>query len=194
MQQNRECEYKLLISAEQFHTIKAHFNPHTTVIQTNHYFDTADLALKAQHTSARIRVYADHAELTFKRKNGIANDELTFEVSDTSLAFLDPSVKAQLAQWGIVQPLMPIGVLKTERSIVKMEHGDLCLDVNDYHGITDYEVEYEVTGDDFTGLAEFQEILALFGLKWIKNAPAKVRRCVQAARASGFGSSEPSIR
>jgi uncharacterized protein YjbK len=194
MQQNRECEYKLLISAEQFHTIKAHFNPHTTVIQTNHYFDTADLALKAQHTSARIRVYADHAELTFKRKNGIANDELTFEVSDTSLAFLDPSVKAQLAQWGIVQPLMPIGILKTERSIVKMEHGDLCLDVNHYHGITDYEVEYEVTGDDFTGLAEFQEILALFGLKWIRNAPAKVRRCVQAARASGFGSSEPSIR
>jgi uncharacterized protein YjbK len=194
MHQNRECEYKLLVSEEQFHTIKAHFNPKTTVIQTNHYFDTADLALKAQHTSARIRVYADRAELTFKRKNGIANDELTFEVSDPSSAFLDPSVKAQLAQWGIVSPLMPIGVLKTERSIVKCRHGDLCLDVNHYHGITDYELEYEVAGDDFAGLADFQEILALFGLKWFKNAPAKVRRCVQAAHASGFGSSGPSIR
>ena len=193
MKQNREVEFKLLVDEATFLRIKAHFNPSVTILQTNHYFDTADMALKARHISARIRVFADHSELTFKRKDGIANDEMTFEVKGPTTAFLDPQVKALLAQWGIVHPLFPIGVLKTERSLVHLTNGDLCLDVNHYHGLTDYELEYEVTGDEFTGLAEFQELLALFGLKWLKNAPAKVKRCVQAARVSGFGSTEPHI-
>lgn len=194
MKQNRECEYKLLVSMADFEAIKAHFNPKVTVIQTNHYFDTPDLALKALNISCRIRQFADNAELTFKRKNGIANDEYTFDSVDPSTTFMDPHVRALLAQWGIIHPLHAIGVLKTERSLVKLTHGDLCLDVNHYHGTTDYELEYEVTGDEITGLAEFQELLGLFGLKWVKNSPAKVKRCVQAARALESGSNEPHIR
>jgi uncharacterized protein YjbK len=194
MKQNRETEYKCLVSAEQFSAIKAHFNPKITVIQTNHYFDTPDEALKALNISCRIRQYADTAELTFKRKNGVANDEYTFDDVDPSTIFMDPHVRSLLAQWGVIHPLTAIGVLKTERSLVKLTHGDLCLDVNVYHGITDYELEYEVTGDEITGLAEFQEILGLFNLKWVKNAPAKVKRCVQAARASRLESIGPHIR
>lgn len=194
MKQNRETEYKLLVSAEQFSAIKAHFNPKITVIQTNHYFDTPDFGLKALNISCRIRQFADTAELTFKRKNGDANDETTFDDVDPSTIFMDPHVRSLMAQWGVIHPLTAIGVLKTERSFVKLTHGDLCLDVNYYHGITDYELEYEVTGDEFTGLTEFKEILALFNLKWVKNAPAKVKRCVQAARASGLESSGPHIR
>jgi uncharacterized protein YjbK len=191
MKQNREVEYKCLVDADTFARIKAHYNPKITIVQTNHYFDTPNLDLKAQSISCRIRQFADGAELTFKRKNGLANDELTFEDVTPGEAFLDPRVKALLAQWGIQTPLIALGVLQTERSLIHLAHGDLCLDHNHYHGVTDYELEYELSGDEKAGLAEFHDILAFFGIKWGKNAPAKVQRCVQAARASGFGPGEP---
>lgn len=194
MKQNREVEYKLLVDADTFARIKAHFAPKITILQTNHYFDTPNLDLKAQSISCRVRQFADGAELTFKRKNGIANDEFTFDEITLENALIDPRVKVLLAQWGIQSPLVALGVLQTERNLVPLNYGDLCLDHNHYHGITDYELEYELTGDEKAGLGEFHEILAFFGLKWAKNAPAKVRRCVQAARASGFGPSEPHTR
>lgn len=191
MKQNREVEYKLLVDSDTFSRIKAHFNPKITLLQTNHYFDTPDMKLRSLHISCRIRQLADNAELTFKRKTGNANEELTYEGVTLDEAFLNPNVKALLAQWGIHSPLVAIGVLHTERSLIKLMHGDLCLDHNHYHGVTDYELEYEVFGDEKAALAEFRELLTFFGLNWTKNAPAKVKRCVQAAHVSGFGSTEP---
>ena len=94
MKQNREVEYKLLVDADTFFRIKAHFNPKITTLQTNHYFDTPAMELRSQHISCRVRQLADSAELTFKRKTGTANEELTFEGITLADAFLNPDVKA----------------------------------------------------------------------------------------------------
>lgn len=177
MKQNVEIEYKLLITETQYHGLLANF-PGETVSQTNFYFDNRDHQLRKRHISCRIRTYDDEVELTFKLPKKQGKDEITFEKIDPATAFTRADVAFFMARLGILGPLIHQGTLETIRTTFKLNYGLLCIDHNSYNGITDYEVEYEVTKQLKKGLNEFRDILAFFGLTYVKNCDAKIKRCL----------------
>ena len=50
-------------------------------------------------------------------------------------------------------------------------------DINEYNGITDYEIEYELTADH-NGIETFNKILAAAGLHYEENCPSKIARAM----------------
>jgi uncharacterized protein YjbK len=180
MKQNVEIDYKLLINETQYNGLVANF-PGETFSQTNFYFDNQDHQLKKRSISCRIRTYLDEVELTFKIPRKKGKDEVTFEHVDPETAFTRSDVAFFMARMGIISPLIHQGTLETIRSTFKLRYGLLCIDKNTYNGITDYEVEYEVYRNLKKGLSEFREILAFFGLSYIKDCDSKIKRCLSTA-------------
>ncbi len=177
MKQNVEIEYKLMINESQYNGLVANF-PGETISQTNFYFDNPDHQLRKRHISCRIRTFADEAELTFKIPKKKGKDEVTFEHIDAETAFTRSDVAFFMARMGILSPLLHQGTLHTIRTTYKLNYGLLCIDKNNYNGLLDYEVEYEVFKNLKKGLNEFKDILAFFGLTYTKNCDSKIKRCL----------------
>jgi uncharacterized protein YjbK len=177
MKQNLEIEYKILISETLYEAFSARY-PTKPVSQTNVYFDTVYKALRKRHISCRIRTIGTLSELTFKIPAEEGKTEVNFESIDPATIFNQTEVLLFLDQLGIKTPLSQQGSLTTIRSITPLTYGYLCLDKNHYNGLTDYEIEYEVTTDSKKGLAEFHQLLALFGLTYEKNCDSKIKRCL----------------
>jgi len=177
MKQNVEIEYKVLISEAQYNGLMANF-PGEPFAQTNFYFDNFNHQLKKRDISCRIRTYSDQVELTFKLPKKKGKDEITFEHVDPETAFTRQDVAFFMARLGIQSPLVFQGSLDTIRSTTNCKYGLLCIDKNTYNGITDYEVEYEVYKNLKKGLNEFRDILAFFGLTYVKNCDSKIKRCL----------------
>ena len=180
MKQNVEIEYKLLITEAQYNGLVANF-PGETFSQTNFYFDNRDQQLRKRSISCRIRTYLDQVELTFKIPRKKGKDEVTFEQVDPETAFTRSDVAFFMARMGIISPLIHQGTLETIRTTFKCRYGLLCIDKNTYNGIVDYEVEYEVYKNLKKGLIEFRDILAFFGLSYIKDCDSKIKRCLSSA-------------
>jgi uncharacterized protein YjbK len=177
MKQNVEIEYKLLISETHYNGLMANF-PGEPMAQTNFYFDNFDQQLKKRGISCRIRTFGDDVELTFKIPKKKGKDEITFEHIDPETAFTRQDVAFFMARMGIQSPLVFQGSLETIRSTYKCQYGLLCIDKNTYNGFTDYEVEYEVYRNLKKGLNEFRDILAFFGLSYVKDCDSKIKRCL----------------
>ena len=90
MQTNLEIEYKTLLSLSEFDQLGKRFSHVAPVRQTNHYFDTPDLKLRANKLSLRIRTFDDAAEMTLKIPQKVGNLEhniaLTSEEANAILA------------------------------------------------------------------------------------------------------------
>ncbi len=177
MKQNVEIEYKVLINEAQYQGLMANF-PGQPFAQTNFYFDNFDGQLKKRGISCRIRTYGDEVELTFKIPKKKGKDEITFDHIDPETAFTRSDVAFFMARMGILSPLVHQGTLETIRSTYQCRYGLLCIDKNTYNGITDYELEYEVAKNLKKGLMEFRDILAFFGLVYVKNCDSKIKRCL----------------
>ncbi len=121
--------------------------------QTNYYFDTKSFALRANHSSLRIREKQDKYELTLKQatEDGMleTNEPLTKKEAMNMLKN-NPcpveSINKLLAHAGIAkEDLFCFGSLTTKRAETPYKNGLLALDYNLYLDKEDYEVEYEVT-------------------------------------------------
>lgn len=177
MKQNLEIEYKILISQDQYLQLSSKYAGKKG-LQTNFYYDTHDFSLRKQHISCRIRTFDEHSELTIKTPGPVGKNEFTFEHIDPQTVFTRPDILAFLHELGAHAPLIHQGTLQTMRTTVPLKHGLLCLDMNTYNGITDYEFEYEVDEDVKKGFEEFNTLCVEMDLIYTANCDSKIKRCL----------------
>lgn len=167
MHRNIEIEFKTEITAAKYQELLHLFNLENNIFkQTNYYFDTADFSLNKKHIGLRIRqkgegrykltlksqgereAYENHFLITKEKalhmiENGFNTKEF-FENIDYCVSF-----KVSLDNFRVSTPY---------------EGGTLFLDRCEYCGITDYEIEYEVSDYD-QGLNIFKNFLNIHSLR-----------------------------
>ena len=157
MQTNLEIEYKTLLSLSEFDQLGKRFSHVAPVSQTNHYFDTPDLKLRANKLSLRIRTFDDAAEMTLKIPQKVGNLEhniaLTSEEANAILATKTlpqnciniQNILELLKGYAIdLSAVRVLGSLTTTRREYETSIGLMALDKNEYSGRLDYELELEV--------------------------------------------------
>ncbi|WP_010286748.1 CYTH domain-containing protein [Kurthia massiliensis] len=190
MSKQLEIEFKNMLSKEHFDALTKAFQLtdddfHT---QANHYFDTADFALKQQKCGLRIREVANRFECTLKEPaSGIGLLETTDlldeqhvrDVLENSATLHAPEVHARLEARGIAEEnLQLLGTLSTTRAEINYKGGLLVLDHSVYADIEDYELEYEVP-DEQAFESIFLALLTQFHIP-LQPAQKKVARFVAA--------------
>ena len=168
MNQHIEIEYKNLLSKQDFERLLQFFKiePNQFFTQQNHYFDTADFALKSQGTALRIREKNETYELTSKQPaaEGKLETNQAITKQEAELFLKDGQFPAGAVQDIIKQAgLNPLqfnyfGTLRTDRAEVNYRGGLIVLDHSFYAGKEDYELEYEVE-DAQAGQKIFIELL-----------------------------------
>ncbi len=157
MQTNLEIEYKTLLSLSEFDQLGKRFSHVAPVRQTNHYFDTPDLKLRANKLSLRIRTFDHAAEMTLKIPQKVGNLEhniaLTSEEANAILATKTlpqnciniQNILELLKGYAIdLSAVRVLGSLTTTRREYETSIGLMALDKNEYSGRLDYELELEV--------------------------------------------------
>ncbi len=166
MNVQKEIEFKNLLEKEEFDELCNAFgiSQQDFHVQTNTYFDTENHQLRNSHMGFRLRVVGERNELTLKAPTDnvhtmmesthlISANERDEILSNQSVKPREFSEFQQLPEI-----LLAFGSLRTERAEIPYRGGLLVLDRSDYLGITDYEVEYEVT-DITSGHHSFTELL-----------------------------------
>ncbi len=152
MEEQIEIEHKAMLTEEAFERLRKDLPFQTPPIQQiNYYFETEDLALRAQGAALRIRKKAGHYTLTLKQPKGeglLETKESLSEGEATQWIENKPTftkgVGEQLKKMGIlIEDLRYLGSLKTERYL--HQDGDLfyMLDKSYYFDTIDYELEIE---------------------------------------------------
>lgn len=168
MTKELEIEFKNLVTKEEYIKLLNAFGYQAEDAQTqvNHYFDTADFQLRSQKSALRIRQKDETYECTLKipAKNGYyeITDSLTPDQAENILekrSFSALEVNEALKEMNVVSDKLDLlGSLTTHRIEFPYNNGLLVLDHSKYHGIEDFEVEYEV--DDYReGEQKFQAFL-----------------------------------
>ena len=185
MNEQIEIEYKMLITQDIYHNIINDYKDYIInhYVQTNYYF-THPLFFKKKYM-LRIREKNNTYELTLKRPylnhRLETNVELTKEEADLFFNHkdIDNEIINILKDEGIhVSDLIQQFSLKTTRYDMKLEYGILSADYNEYNGISDYEIEYEVF-DQKLGLIHFKDIISKYHLEYKKNAKSKIQRVLE---------------
>lgn len=172
-----EIEYKQMLSKANYLSYLKRF-PHAHMSShINHYFyySKADIKL-----AARIREEENHKTLTFKLDQNLGRLEVNFSVNSTELlVFKQPEIQAFLKENGFDGSFEFIGSLHTQRHTIHEDEADLCLDFSTYLGVSDYELEYEVTHNSTRAFQRYLEILSLENLTPIEASPKFARFLTQ---------------
>lgn len=166
-----EIEYKLMINEDLYHRLLEDY-PLKTTKQVNHYFDTIP-SLKEKGLAMRIRVIHDDYIFTLKEKLDVGHNEYEFKLHEFN--FNDVRIQELFQHFQINDPKY-LGFLVTYRSELEMKEGILCVDFNQYNGMEDYELEYELKDSHNESMEEFLEILDKYQLNFHENAPSKIKR------------------
>ena len=179
MKEHIEKEYKVLLNREQFDVLIELLQPEPAFCQTNRYFDTAERYLQKHGDALRIREKNGQFLFTLKvRKNAdtLLEYEGPVDRCDAS-AFEQSDIQELLHAHGVCQPLQQIAELRTWRAIHITDHAEICLDINQYQGHTDYEIEYEYT-QPHDGRTCFQSILDHVHITYETNCASKIARAM----------------
>ena len=184
----KEIEFKNLLEKEEFDRLCSAFSisPQDFQAQTNTYFDTANHQLRDSLMGFRLRVVGERNELTLKAPtdnvhtmmetthliSAIERDEILRNHS------INPRIYCEFQQ--LPRLLLAFGSLRTERAELSFQGGLLVLDRSEYLGITDYEVEYEVS-DVGSGQQSFDDLLKLHQIPK-RQTLKKIARFMKAAR------------
>lgn len=180
MNNNLEIEYKLLVDRRQFEKICSLYPNAIFKRQMNVYYDTLNSDLRKNHCAMRIRDKGDEHLFTLKAP-GEKDGKLEFEklLSENSVhALEDSEIKELVSRYITNFDFVETGRLVTYRASIDLEYAELCLDVNLYNDIVDFEIEYEWK-NDHDGRTCFNEILASAGLVYTSNCKSKVARCLE---------------
>ena len=142
-----EREFKSQITAVEYDKLIEKYNLSDSIYwQINYYFDTFDYALKKEGYTLRIRQKEKNIHLTLKTKLAEGVEEKTLD--------LTPLEASQMIAYGFSSNLVDLdkyvysqASLKTYRAKFKYEKGVIFIDKNEYNGLTDYEIEYEIDDD-----------------------------------------------
>jgi uncharacterized protein YjbK len=173
LSQNIEIEFKNLLNKKEYEELIRFFSikENEFFTQENHYFDTADFALKEQGSALRIRQKDDQYEMTLKQpfQNGLLETNQILSSEEASISFSQGKLPS-----GLIQDLISkmgisftsigyFGSLKTKRVEFSYENGLLVLDHSYYLNKDDYEVEYEVENYEI-GKQLFFQLLSRCGI------------------------------
>ncbi|MEZ2716744.1 CYTH domain-containing protein [Niallia circulans] len=182
--QNIEIEFKNMLTKEEYELLLTHFQVSEEDLfeQENHYFDTSNFALKANHSALRIRKKEAEYELTLKQPHpdGLleTNKMLSKTESDDIFStgrISDEQISSLLRNMNIdPTSIIYFGSLRTIRAEKKIGNGLLVLDHSFYLKKEDYELEYEVSNRE-EGKNYFQELLATLKIP-VRKTKNKVRR------------------
>lgn len=179
MDTNLELEFKVLLTRSQYERLVMRFNTSAVFRQINSYYLYSD---PDKRISVRIRAVDGSRTLTFKLPEGQARREVNFHLNPRERSVFERlDVRTFLEANALNGTFESIGKLTTDRILVREPHGELCLDKNRYLGTTDYELEYEVTGDPDIAYERFLEILRLENIDY-QPASAKYARFLKKQR------------
>lgn len=168
MTNETEIEFKNLLQHDEYERLCAFFNvqPANAKTLANHYFDTADLHIKALASGLRIRETDGVFEATLKRAvDAQTSIETNVDITRAEAeAIFDgapfpEAITTQLHEAAV--PLSEIkvyGSLTTRRIEVEYKGGTIVIDHSRYLQEEDYELEYEVT-DAAAGAQSFYALL-----------------------------------
>jgi uncharacterized protein YjbK len=173
LSQNIEIEFKNMLNKEEYEQLIRFFSikENEFFTQVNHYFDTANFALKEQGTALRIRQKENKYEMTLKQpiQNGLLETNQILSSEEASISFSQGKLPS-----GMIQDLVSkmgisftsigyFGSLKTKRVEFNYENGLFVLDHSYYLNKEDYEVEYEVENFEI-GKQLFHQLLSRHGI------------------------------
>lgn len=177
-----EIEYKILIDKETYELIINTYREKISedYIQTNYYLFHPEF--NKRKYSFRIRQKNNHYELTLKTPAKLGSNEYNIDIDEITKNRIfahqkvcNPIFDLLEAEQIHYKELECGHYLTTHRVDIPFQYGLLSLDENKYNGITDYELEFEVT-DAEKGYQQFLDILDNFHLTYIKNCDSKTVR------------------
>lgn len=183
MEENLEIEFKLLITKSIYKQIISEHKINNSYQQTNYYL--MHPKLNELKYSLRIRKKNNQYELTLKQPQFSGNLESNL-IIDKEIK--DKIIKHELVTNEIFDLLKPYHLnstmfitdysLTTIRDEINTDHGLICIDYNQYNGIEDYELEYEVT-DYNHGKNAFLDFIKKYNLTYNTNCPSKITRLIK---------------
>ena len=147
MNENLEIEYKMLVSEQEFNQLRDLTGVDQVLVQSNVYYDcTPSSTLK--HIAMRIRDVQGKHWFTMKIPQAEGVREMEMELPENSPEALDnPEIRALFDELGLTLPVHVCGQMITHRHLRVYPLGELCLDHSLINGRSDYEIEFEITGD-----------------------------------------------
>lgn len=169
MAKELEIEAKNLLTETEFMKLLASFSiqKEQFITQSNHYFETDDLALKNKGAALRIREKDGRFTLTLKlqQEDGVLETHQTISREEATnmiegQVLLEGEIKDELQSLQInITTLHFLGTLKTERAEIAYKDGLLVFDKSFYFDCIDYEIEYEGSSKGVVS-ANFGDLLA----------------------------------
>ncbi|MDE6195675.1 MAG: CYTH domain-containing protein [Erysipelotrichaceae bacterium] len=177
MNKNIEKELKILVSKEKFYELLSFYPQLSFKKQVNVYYDTKDHQILNHYGAMRIRT-KDHHIFTFKKctSQGLEEYECSVDQNSSDMLLKEP-IASFLQSQNLFPPFYEIASLCTYRGVIETEYAELCFDINEYNGITDYEIEYEYK-KEHDGISLFNNILSKVQLSYEENCPAKIKRAM----------------
>lgn len=152
----KEYEVRLMLDEERYFFIVTYYmniTPNKQFIQNaNYYFDTADLYLRHQHMTLRVRTINDvRSELTLKIKGENGDDEINDGLSPQETELL---INKSIFPYGQVRNRLMalpytldkyhlIATLYNRRLEIECDNYLLVVDKNTYGDVVDYNLEIE---------------------------------------------------
>lgn len=171
----KEYEVRVMLDEERYFFIVTYYmniTPNKHFIQNaNYYFDTADLFLRSQHKTLRVRTINDvKSELTLKIKGANGDDEITDGLTQQETEQL---INQSIFPYGQVRNhlmMLPysldkyhlIATLYNRRLEVEFDDYTLVVDKNTYGDVVDYNLEIESK----LGIDHAKEILKQYAEKF----------------------------
>lgn len=184
MSQNIEIEFKNILTKEEYERLLKEFNIDNMQIfsQENHYFDSADFALKSLGSALRIRKKPNGWEMTLKQPADVGlletNQDITEQDALQAIQYNKlPEGKIQqlIEDNGIpYSKLEYFGSLTTKRVEVEYNQGLLVLDHSIYLNKQDYELEFEANEEQH-GRESFMLLLKKFNIP-VRHTKNKILR------------------
>ena len=141
-----EKEYKVLINQDDYKELLGSFGFNKNYRQVNYYFDTKDNYCKLNNITIRIREKENKCCLQVKVPIKYDNALHIKKEYEKKYSFLKTQITSDELKilTGLDIPTVNcIGMLATQRNEYIVNDTILCLDKNEYNGVTDYELEVE---------------------------------------------------
>lgn len=171
-----ETELKVIIDKDKYEAVKAMFSWDVVFEQTNSYYTDPAGALKAHGITFRIRTIDDVNKIQIKRHKSKYKALQTSEESEYSIdnipeLFTNEEV---INLTGVDTMAILLGSLKTTRhSFIYCDGVEICLDMSEYLGVTDYEIEIEYSQSIPHSLLE---LFTEMGISFDKTSTGKFTR------------------
>lgn len=172
MKINEELELKLLLDKSDFDNLLSFFPNAKFETQVNYYYSSN----QSNRYTFRLREKNNKVLFTLKEHQG--DKLMEYEKYVEGKLEDDKEIMEQLASRNEFPPFELLGTLTTHRALIDTGKAELCFDINDYNGIRDYEIEYEVT-KEHDHINEFKKILAKANISYESNTLSKYKRFVQ---------------